>query len=121
MVDVLIADYNEAHPENSLSGLTVLYNALQAMPGSYWRNKKMNEAKQLIIECCGIYTEAVTEEEFTVPGEPFAIQFNVIKRLPVPVILKSIKLAGKDSLLNINLQNNVFTFFSKTLTADSIS
>jgi hypothetical protein len=48
MVNDISASFDFLHPENSVKGLVQLYKALNAMPAGYWRNKKLDETRQLI-------------------------------------------------------------------------
>ena len=55
MVNDISASFDFLHPENSVKGLVQLYKALNAMPDGYWRNKKLDETKQLIEQCSGLW------------------------------------------------------------------
>jgi hypothetical protein len=105
-VNDIIKNFQFEHPENSVNALVDLYKSVQQLPDSYWKNKKSDEIKQLIVECSGIYAEATTNNEFGVKQQKFNVQFFVNKRLDGNVVLKNIKLLSLDSSVNSNLATN---------------
>ncbi|HEY1872040.1 MAG TPA: PIG-L family deacetylase, partial [Chitinophagaceae bacterium] len=117
-VDGVIKNFQFEHPENSVNALISLYKAMQQLPDGYWKNKKLDEVKQLIIECSGIYAEATSSYEFAVKGQKFNVQFSVNKRLNYDVQLKAVKLLNFDSSLNTNLSTDVNTNFSRIFWVD---
>lgn len=117
-VDKIISDYQFEHPENSVNALVELYKSIQQLPEGYWRNKKLNEVKQLIIECNGIYIEATTSNEFAIPEQKFNVQFTVNKRLNNDVQLKSIKLLDFDSAVNTNLKTDINVNYARAFWVD---
>ena len=117
-IEKIISDYQFEHPENSINALVDLYKVIEKMPEGYWRNKKINEIKQLIIECSGIYIEATTSNEFAVPEQKFNVQFLVDKRLNDDVKLKNIKLLDFDSAINTNLPTDVNVNYARSFLVD---
>jgi LmbE family N-acetylglucosaminyl deacetylase len=89
-VDNLIRTYNFEHPEYAVDSLVELYRDVQRLSiRSAWR-KKLDEIKELIMNCSGIFAEATTREEFILKNDTAAVSCSVIKRNNVPVTLKSI-------------------------------
>ncbi len=117
-VDKIINDYQFEHPENSVHALVDLYKSIQQLPDGYWRNKKLDEVKQLIIECNGIYVEATTPNEFAIPDQKFTVQFSVDKRLSNDVQLKNVRLLDFDSTLNTNLPTDININFTRNFVVD---
>jgi LmbE family N-acetylglucosaminyl deacetylase len=117
-IEKIISDYQFEHPENSVNALTAVYKSIEALPEGYWRNKKLNELKQLIIECSGIYIEAVTGNEFAIPGQKFTVQLSVNKRLNDDAQLKNIKLLDLDSTVNTNLSTDINVNYTRSFWVD---
>ena len=117
-IDKIISDYKFEHPENSVNALVELYKSIEQLPEGYWRNKKLNEVKQLIIECSGIYIDATTSDEFAIPQQKFAVQFLINKRLNDDVQLKNIKMLSFDSAVNANLSTDVNFNFTHNFWVD---
>ena len=99
-VNDVIKNFQFEHPENSVDALIDLYKSIQQLPDGYWRNKKSDEVKQLIVECCGIYAEATSNNEFAVKQQKFNVQFFINKRLNSNVQFKEVKLLNFDSSAN---------------------
>ncbi|MBV9961694.1 MAG: PIG-L family deacetylase [Parafilimonas sp.] len=117
-VNEIIKSFQFEHPESSADALISLYKSLQQLPDSYWRNKKSDEVKNLIIECAGIYTEATSNNEFAVKQQKFNVQFSINKRLNSNAQLKEVKLLSFDSSVNSNLSTDVNTNFSQAFLVD---
>jgi hypothetical protein len=90
---------------------------MQQLPEGYWKNKKLNEVKQLIIECSGIYAEATTNNEFAVQQQKFNVQFQVNKGL-MQYQLKNVQLLSMDSAVNTNLSTDINLNFSHSFLVD---
>ncbi len=113
-INDIIKNFQFDHPENSVDALVNLYKLIQQLPDGYWKNKKMDEVKQLIVECSGMYAEATSNFEFAVKQQKFNVQFFINKRLNSNVQLKEIKFLNFDSSINTNLSTNINNNFSKT-------
>ncbi len=113
MVNDIIAHYSFDHPENSVNALVQLYNAVNALPYGYWRDKKLEEIKQLIVECSGLFAEATINSEYVVAGDSMRVNFFVNKQNSNSIVLENIRMNGFDSSFNIPLNNNQNFGFSK--------
>lgn len=120
-IDTIIKNFQFEHPENSVAALINLFNLIQQLPDSYWKNKKADEVKKLIAECCGIYATATTSNEFAVQQQKFTVQFLVNKRLNSAVQLKSVKLLSLDSTINTSLSTDVNYNFSHSFVVDDVT
>ena len=117
MVDQLIASYDFIHPEKSVKGLVKLYEALEKISnGQPWVQKKMDETKELIEECSGLWMEAYTNEPFGVLGDSTRLNFSFNNRLGVNASLKEIRFNYFDSsFANLSLEKNKNLNFSKEI------
>ncbi|MGN6618394.1 MAG: PIG-L family deacetylase [Ilyomonas sp.] len=106
MINRIIKDFNFEHPENSLDSLVSLYKIIQQSSSSYWKEQKLKELQNIILECAGIFAEATSNSEFAVKGDSLKVQFFVNKRNNTDVKLQSITLNAFDSILNISLPTN---------------
>lgn len=117
-VNAIVNNYKFEHPENSVPALVDLYKSIEQLPAGYWKNKKLDEVKQLIVECSGIYAEATTSNEYAIPQQKLNVQFSVNKRLDNNVQLKNVKLLSLDSAINNNLQTDVNVNFGSSFIID---
>lgn len=118
MVDELATGFDFLHPEKSVKGLVQLYAALRNMPDGYWQNKKLEEVKQLVQQCSGLFIDATTTEQFAVKTDSLRINFSFNNRLGTNAVLKKVKVSSGqlfDSAFNQPLAKNRNLNFSKTL------
>lgn len=115
MVDSLSSSFDLLHPEQSVKGLVKLYQAINALPDGYWRNKKLDEIKQLIEQCSGLFIDATTNDQFAVQTDFVKINYSLNNRLGVNAILKEIRTDEFDSTFNLQLVRNRNMNFSKTV------
>lgn len=102
-VDSLLVNYSFQHPENSVDELALLYKRLENRKENFWIEKKINDLKNLLRECSGLYFEATTENQFGIQGDSVEIKWTVINRSKTPVELKSIVWGGQEYNLNVPL------------------
>ncbi|MBC7872687.1 MAG: PIG-L family deacetylase, partial [Ferruginibacter sp.] len=117
MVDDLSASFDFLHPERSVKGLVQLYMALKNLPTGYWQNKKLEEIKQLVQQCSGLFVDATTAEQFAIVTDSIRVNFSFNNRLGVNAVLKKVTIstAGSvDSSLNQPLVKNRNLNYSKT-------
>ncbi|HSQ44145.1 MAG TPA: PIG-L family deacetylase [Ginsengibacter sp.] len=115
MVNDIISNYNIAQPDLSVPSLVKLYQAIKALPESNWRNKKLDEAEQIIEECSGLFVEATSSQSQVVQGGNLSINFNLIKRENVDASLKNISVENFDSTITATLPTNQNVSINKTL------
>ena len=115
MVNDLAASFDFLHPENSVKGLVQLYKVLNSMPTGYWRDKKLNEVKQLIEQCSGLWVDVFTSEQFAVQTDSIRFNFQFNNRLGAKVILKEFSTNGINYSLDSTLPKNKNSTFIKSL------
>lgn len=79
-VNQLSANFDVSHPEKSLPELVSLYKTIEALPDDYWKNRKLDEIKELIQNCSGLFMEATTSTQYAVPGDSLKISLVVNNR-----------------------------------------
>jgi LmbE family N-acetylglucosaminyl deacetylase len=130
-VQKLIADYSFTQPEKSLAALLNIYQALKKMvrrdtnhkgimvgedtnqgrredtnqggPQGYWRDQKLEQVKQIIKECIGLYIEASTKTMFAVQGDSLQVNFVADNRVGGTVSVSSVTIQNKKFELNDDL------------------
>ncbi len=114
MINDLAASFDFLHPENSVKGLVKLYKALETLPAGSWKNKKLDETKQLIEQCSGLWLDVFTTEQFAVQTDSIRFNFQFNNRLGVNATLKGFTVNGYDSFMTQPLTRNRNINFSKT-------
>lgn len=115
MVNDIAGSFDFLHPENSVKALVQLYKALNTMPTGYWRDKKLNETKQLIEQCSGLWIDVFTTEQFAVQTDSIRFNFQFNNRLGVNTTIKGFTIDGFDSLMGLPLARNRNINFAKTV------
>ncbi len=83
-------NFNFKDPSASVAELAKAYKMLAKLPESHWKNIKLKELEQLIIDCSGLYLEAVASEQSTTPKGNIKVNIEAINRSNVSVALNSI-------------------------------
>ena len=91
-VQTLIDDYSFQAPQKSLPQLLTIYRLLKNKPEGYWRDQKLQQVKQIMKECIGLYMEATTNKMFAVQGDSLAVNFVADDRLGGSVKINSLQI-----------------------------
>ncbi len=105
-IDSLIQNYNLEHPENSTKLLIELFNGLlkcyandNSLLTSY-KFLKMNEIRNLIESCSGLYMEAIASQPKIVAGDTTKLTYSFINRSGIPIERIRTFTNGKDLFLD---------------------
>ena len=85
-VHKILEKFDVSHPEKSLTALVDLYKQIEALPDDYWKNKKLNELKDLIQNSSGLFMEATTNTQYAVQGDSLKINLVVNNRLGANIL-----------------------------------
>ncbi len=117
MVNDITAGFDFLHPEKSVKTLVQLYVAMRNLPNGQWQQKKLEEVKQLIQQCSGLFIDATTPEQFAVKTDSIRINFSFNNRLGTTAVLKKVKISSGqivDSVFNQPLAKNRNFNYAKT-------
>lgn len=114
-IDKIVSSYNLNDPAASVPALVKLYQQINALPASNWRNYKLDQVQDIIKSCAGIFIEATTQQQQVIPGESVTVQFLFNQRSNANGVLQSVQLPSKDSVMNKPLVNNQNIDFSYAL------
>src|SRR5690606_35081957 len=84
-------NFNFKNPSEMLPQLLKAYPLVSNLKDEHWREIKLQQLKQLILDCGGIFLEAVSEENSVNPNQNFKVNIEAINRGNSEVFLKSIK------------------------------
>jgi LmbE family N-acetylglucosaminyl deacetylase len=74
-------DFNPANPQAILPHLLEAYKIIKRLPDSRWKSIKEKEVADLIINCSGLWFEALTDEPTSSPGDSLGITTFVLNRM----------------------------------------
>jgi hypothetical protein len=115
LINNVITSFKFDNTSLSVPALVKIYTAIKALPESSWRTKKLTDTQQLIEECAGLFTEAVTQKEYAVQGDSLKIKFNFSNRSNAKTLVKKISVTARDGLMQQRLAqvkpDNTSNFF----------
>ena len=97
-----IADYFDfKKPEASLGALFSVRKKITEVKDEYWRNEKLKEIDQVILDCTGLMAEVYAKQPQTVAGVTLPFTLHVIARSHMPVTLDNIQWGSSDTVTNM--------------------
>jgi LmbE family N-acetylglucosaminyl deacetylase len=92
MIDQIVANYSFQNPSASVKNLVALYKAIEKINDGEWKIKKLNEVKNLIEACAGLFLEAFATEQYAVQGDTLHVNLIAINRSDLDIVPYSISL-----------------------------
>jgi LmbE family N-acetylglucosaminyl deacetylase len=92
VIDQISNTFSFDHPENSVELLSSLHGLLSGMEKSFWVNQKLREIELLMLQCAGIWSDAIASEYRICAGDSLKIKSRIISRSALPVKLEGIEL-----------------------------
>lgn len=110
-------DFDFSNPSASIPDLVKAYKLIQNLEDEHWKSIKVEEIKDIIAACAGLYLEATAETNMATHGQSINLALECVNRSHVPILLESFITAnGLQINKNINLTNNVDYRFEEKLT-----
>lgn len=91
LVDAAIRAFDPEHPEASVPALLTIRDAIRTLGAGVWQERKLAETEQLIQDCLGLYIDVTAGTYWSAPGQPVAVQVEMVNRSPVDVVLEHIQ------------------------------
>jgi len=115
LIDELIANYNVNHPELSIPLLQKVESYMVDLKMGHWKEIKLAEVRNLILQCAGIYAEAFVDQQTICNSETVKVNTELISRNYSGVKLNGVKIMPnlEDTVFNSSLKMNVPNFWSK--------
>ncbi len=85
----LLNEFDFIHLENNIKPLIALQTDISKLEDSEFKTEKIDLINQIIIDCMGLYIEAVGNDYAFVQGEEFNYQINLINRSSIQVSIDS--------------------------------
>ena len=106
-IAAVILKYDLQNPGASLRNLVNVYNAIEKMDDSYWKQQKLKELNKVIENCSGLFMEATTNSQYAVRGDSMQITAAVNNRLGIMTGgTASIKTYSYPVVLDLRQKNN---------------
>jgi LmbE family N-acetylglucosaminyl deacetylase len=118
----IINHYDYENPAASVAELLELYELLHKtnLNNDNWKKVKLQEIKNLIAACSGLWFEASGKQAFVVPGDSTEINFMAVNRSAHEMVLNKITLNDNTFVLDAPLKNKaLFNESLKILVSDN--
>lgn len=106
MVDAIIKSYSIQEPFASVKPLVQLYKAVEALQPGYWKEQKLKEIRDLIIDCSGLWLEASASSEYAIQGDTLRLSVTATNRSAIPITIDRITIGAHDSVYHSVLTPN---------------
>ncbi|MFT7071582.1 PIG-L family deacetylase [Patiriisocius sp. Uisw_017] len=90
ILNPLAENFNFKDPSAMIPQLLQAYELLKQSKDNHWRSIKLPALQQLILDCGGIYLEAVASTESINPKASYKVSIEAINRSTQPVVLQNI-------------------------------
>ena len=106
LIKNLLDNFDFKTPEKNVSALINIYNNIEKLDDSYWKNKKINDLKEIIIECLGLNIQLNSKSMLGTPNNSETFNLKIVNPSHVDVLIKNIKTNERDIPINLILSNN---------------
>lgn len=117
------ANFNFKQPSLMVPKLLEAYSLLKIIQDQHWKNLKLPQLEKLILDCGGIFIEAVSETNSINPDGSFEVDFEAINRGTNEVDLQSITTTSGKSVVSTKqplLANEDFKVESKVISESTM-
>lgn len=117
LINNALSSFDFTKPHRSIPALVEIYQFIEQLPSSFWRDTKLAEAKELLEATTGLYLEARTNEHTYTPGEYMDLTIECTNRSAADIQIKHINYLGaaKDTSLQMVLNDNESKTFKTQL------
>lgn len=105
-IDDIIKNYSFENPDQSIGGLINLYKYLQKNYEGNWKNQKLEDVKEILKACAGLYFEVSSQNKYAVPGDSLRVNIIANKRAGGAINIESVKIQNTFFVLNDVLARN---------------
>lgn len=108
LVNKVIFEFNEDKPELSVPLLLEVRKQILLLDNSVWKQRKLKEVEQLLIDCSGLFIAVRANNYLTTSDQPVSVSLEAINRSDVAISLLNVKsqVLSLDSALSFPLKNN---------------
>ncbi len=100
-------NYEFRNPSASIPKLMEAYKLIQKLEDQHWKTIKLQDIKDVIATCAGLYLEITANSNTATPNSKVNLRLEAINRSPQNIILNSVELSDATSIQkNIELNQN---------------
>ncbi len=108
LVARVLKEFNPFEPSASVPLLFQIRDAIKALDEGVWRNRKLAETEDLIVDCLGLFVEVTASGYQGIPGKPVKSSIEIVNRSQVHLRLAAVHAPAIewDSICSTRLDNN---------------
>lgn len=91
-------EFDFKDPSKSVFELVKAYQLILNLEDEHWREIKLEEIKNIIYNCSGLFLEAVSVEPYTILNEPPKVKIELINRSDLPIFYNGNKLKNNEAI-----------------------
>ncbi len=99
-------EFDFRNPSASVPGLMKAYQLIQNLEDEHWKKIKSEEIKNIIVDCSGLFLEAVSSSTTAAAGENLNFNLEVINRSDISIRLNSVSIDNQLITFESELLNN---------------
>ena len=112
-------NYDFKNPSASITQLLEAYKLIQNLEDQHWKAIKLEDIKNVIAACAGLYLEAVAETNQATANSSINLKIESINRSDYQITLNSYAINTLDVVKKIELKNNISYDSKDVLKIDS--
>ncbi len=108
LISKIIIQFDFNNPAASIPNLVKAYSIIQSLEENHWKDIKLEEIKNCIAACAGLYLEAISTNQEATPSSLLKLKLESINRSSISMQLKSITTLPDHKTIaqNLDLKNN---------------
>jgi len=120
-VQKIIDQYNFENPSASVPDLVSLYQAVGELSDPFWKKRKQEEIKSIIVDAMGLYLEARAEHFHATPSSNITVELESTNRSDISASIKRVRCQQivTAGIWSLNPNENTTTSRNISLPADA--
>ena len=124
LIDEIIRNYNVIEPSQTIPRLLKLKDLIRTIDNSFWREKKLREVEDIILQCSGLFLEMTTLSSKKTAKDSVSFSLEIVNRSNLKMQLKSLECNELNFHKNYNKtlkENDVLNLKNKTIVPQEMS